>query len=86
MRTKSIADFGRQAERIRSSYGWKQRRDKWDYGRFMAVCRKVEEIKHRYIRAIGKHQREAEGMTKEQQSREWLHICQMQFPASVYAK
>ncbi len=84
MRTKSIADFCKQTERIRFGYGWKTRREKWDYDRFMAICRKIEEIEHRYIRAIGKHQREAEGITREQQARDWESICQMQYPASVY--
>lgn len=50
MRTKSIADFCKQTERIRFGYGWKTRREKWDYDRFMAICRKIEEIEHRYIK------------------------------------
>lgn len=85
MRTKSIADICKQTDRIRAGYGWKARRDKWDYDRFTEVSRKVKEIEHRYIRAIGEYQREAEGMTREQQEQEWDSIIHVRYPASVYA-
>lgn len=85
MRTKSINDLWNQTERIRTGYGWKQLREKWDYDRFMAINRRVDEIYYRYVRAIGIYMREVEGMSVEQIEREYDANILHQYPASVYA-
>lgn len=86
MRTKSGEDFSKQAERIRSGYGWKQRKDKYNHDRFLAICRKVREIEMRYIRKIGDYQRQVEGFTRDQQSNDFEKFYRMKYPVSVYAK
>lgn len=86
MRTKNIKDILTQADRIRAGYGWKQRRDKWNYKQFMAIVAKLQDIQGRYIRAIGIYQREAEGMTREAQVANFDECILRQYPASIYAK
>lgn len=86
MRTKSIKDILTQADRIRAGYGWKHRRDKWNYKQFMAIVAKLQEIQGYYIRAIGIYQREVEGMTREDQRVNFDKYVLRQYPASVYAK
>lgn len=86
MRTKNINDIIRQADRIRAGYGWKARKNRWDYIRYMAISNKVDKISMRYTRNIGKHQRGSEGMTKEYQAREWDTISNIPYNANIYMK
>lgn len=86
MRTKSITDIQAQTERIRSAGSWRRLRERWDYDKFMALCRKIDTISTRYISTIGQYQREVEGMTKVQQSREWIETIHRQYPIDIYAK
>lgn len=86
MRTKSAAQIKAQANKIQSGYGWKAQGDKWSYEKYMAIADKVQEISDRYIRAIGRHQRAAEGWTKEQQARQFETVYNLPYPREIYAK
>ncbi len=84
MRTKSINDILRQADRIRAGYGWKARREKWDYDRYMEIGCKVDEIQGRYLFNIGSYMRTAEGMTKDFIARNFLTLSNISYKMEIY--
>ena len=86
MRTKSINDILAQVERIRSGYGWKARKDRYNYEQYISICNRLNDISSRYIRNIGRYQREKEGMTRNYQEREWNTVAKMRYGVNVYTK
>lgn len=85
MKTKSITEIQMQANRIREGYGYKQRGKRWNYERYTSVSTKAEGIAAQYVRAIGRYQREFEGMTRETQAKNYLSIIQKQYTRAIYA-
>lgn len=86
MRTKSITDIVNQAERIRMAGSWESLRSQWNSNKYLNLCRKIKQIQNRYIRAIGRYQRDIEGITTEQQLNALSEVENRKYPASVYIK